>query len=70
MGINRKINPVISDTTANIATAVLYLLPVIAPIIEKVIDKLTNFAHDAMEHGYNINVKAGPVDFALTKNNL
>ena len=63
----RKIDTDISDLNAGIGEAVLCLLPFIAPIIYKVIDKLANFAHDAMEHGYDIKVKAGPVDFALTK---
>jgi hypothetical protein len=66
----RKIDTDISDPNASIGEAVLYLLPFIAPIIYKVIDKLANFAHDAMEHSYDIKVKVGPVDIALTKNNL
>lgn len=64
----RKINTDISNPNVSIGAAVLCLLPFIAPIIYKVIDKIANFAHDAMEHGYDIKVKAGPVDIALIKN--
>lgn len=68
--IIRKIDTDISTPNLSIGVAILYLsLPVIAPIIYKVIDKLMNFAHDAMEHNYDIKVKVGPVDIALTKNN-
>lgn len=66
----RKFDTDISDPNVSISEAVLYLLPFIAPIIYKVIDKIANFANDAMEHGYDIKVKAGPVDIALTKNIL
>lgn len=65
----RRINSEISDPNV-IIEAVLYLLPFIAPIIYNTIDKLAKIAHYAMEHGYDIKVKAGPVDIALTKNNL
>lgn len=65
----RKIVSGISDSNVSIGVAVVCLFPVIAPILDKAIDKLANFTHDAMEHGYDIKVKAGPVDFALTKNN-
>ncbi len=66
--IIRNIDTHISDPKVIIAVAVLYLsLPVIAPVIYKVIDKLANFAHDAMEHSYDIKVKVGPVDIALKK---
>jgi hypothetical protein len=65
-----KINSDISAPSASIGEAAFYLLPFIAPIIYKAIDKIANFAHDAMEHGYDIKVKVGPVDIALTKNNL
>lgn len=60
----------ITDPNVRIGVVVLFLSPFIAPIIYKVIDKIANFAHDAMEHGYDIKVKAGPVDIALTKNNI
>lgn len=66
----RKIDTNISDLNVSVAETVLYFLPFIAPMIFKAIDKIANFAHDAMEHGYDIKVKAGPVDIALTKNNL
>lgn len=66
----RKIDKDISDPNVSIGEAVLYLLPFIAPIIYRAIDKIANFAHDAMEHGYDIKVKAGQVDIALTKNNF
>lgn len=57
----------ISDPNASTGEAVLYLVLFIAPIVYKAVGQLANFAHDAMEHGYDIKVKAGPVDFALTK---
>ena len=66
----RKVDTDISDSNVSIGEAVLYLLPFIAPIIYKAIDKIANFAHDVMEHGYDIKVKVGPVDIELTKNNL
>lgn len=66
----RRIDSEIVDPNI-IIDAALYLLPFIAPpIIYKTIDQLANFAHDAMEHGYDIKVKVGPVDIALTKNSL
>lgn len=68
-GSIRRIYSEISDSNV-IIEAALYLIPFIAPIIYNTIDQLANFAHDAMEHGYDIKVKAGPVDIALTKNSL
>lgn len=65
-----KIDTDISALNVSIGEAVLYMLPFTAPIIYKAIDKIANFAHDAMEHGYDIKVKVGPVDIELTKNNL
>jgi len=58
----------ITDPNVRIGVVVLCLSPFIAPIIYKVIDKIATFAHDAMEHGYDIKVKAGAVDITLTKN--
>lgn len=66
----KKIDSSITDPNVRIGVVVLCLSPFIAPIIYKVIDKIASFAHDAMEHGYEIRVKAGPVDIALTKNNI
>jgi hypothetical protein len=65
----RKIVADISDPNVGKGEAVLYLLFFI-PIICMAIDKFPNIAHDAMEHGYDIKVKAGPVDIALTKKNF
>ena len=65
----RKFDTNVTDSNVGISETVLYLLPFIAPILYTVIDKIANFAHDAMEHGYNIKIKVGPVDIALTKNN-
>ncbi len=65
----RKIDTDVFDSNVSISEAVFYLLPFIAPIIYTAIDKIANFAHDVMEHGYDIKIKAGPVDIALTKNN-
>ena len=64
----RKIDTNFPDSNGGMGQAVLYLLPFIAPIIYKAIDKIGDFAHDAMEHRYDIKVKVGPVDIALTKN--
>ena len=65
-----KIDTDIFALNVSIGEAVLYMLPFTAPIIYKAIDKIANFAHDAMEHGYDIKVKVGTVDIELTKNNL
>ena len=66
----RKNDTVNSAPNLSIYEAALYLLPFIVPIIYMAIDKIANFTHDAMEHGYDIKFKAGPVDIALIKNNL
>jgi hypothetical protein len=65
--IIRKIDTDISNPNVIMGVVVLFLLPFIDPIINKTIDKLANFAHDAMEHDYDIKVKVGPVDIELTK---
>lgn len=66
----RKTYTDIFDPNVGKSEAVYYLLPIIAQIIIYVaIEKLPIIAHDAMEHGYDIKVKAGSVDIALTKNN-
>lgn len=57
-----------SNQSVGTCEAALYLLPFIAPIIYKVIDKIGDFAHDAMVHGYDLKVKAGSVEVVLTKN--
>ena len=67
----RKIYTDIIGPNVGKGEAIYYLMPIITQIIIYVaIDKLPIIAHDAMEHGYDIKVKAGPVDIALTKNKL
>ncbi|MBI9050399.1 MAG: hypothetical protein JEZ00_13340 [Anaerolineaceae bacterium] len=65
-----KIGRDIPGSNGRMDDAVLYLFPFIVPIIYKAIDKLEDFTHDAMEHRYDIKVKVGPIDIAITKNNL
>lgn len=62
-----KSDTIISDANSNLGETILYLVPIFAPVIYKIIDKIMEFAHDAMEHKYDIRIKAGPVDFELTK---
>ena len=64
----RKIYTDITDPNVGKGEAVLCLL-CLTTIIFMAIDKFPNIAHDAMEHRYDINVKVGPVDIALTKKN-
>ncbi len=66
----RKICTNITDSNLCVGITILYLLPYISPIIITAIDKIADIAHDAIEHGYDLNFKAGLVDIALTKNNL
>jgi hypothetical protein len=67
----RIIDTYLSNPKVIIAGTVVILLLVVAsaPIIYRLSDDIENFTHDAMEHGYDIKFKAGPVDIALTKNN-
>ena len=65
----RKIDTDISDSNLSKGAAVLYLSPFIALFISMAIDKIVNVTQDAIQHGYDIKVKAGQVDIALTKNN-
>lgn len=52
-----------SNSTQNLVEITFYLLPIIYILI----DKVTDFAIGVMDRGYDLNVKAGPVDIALTK---
>jgi len=65
-----KIVTNLPESNGGMAEATLYILPFVAPFIYNVIDKIGDFAHDAMEHRYDIKITVGPVDIALTKNKL
>lgn len=64
---NTKNDIVNLNENVDLIIGILFLLPVLTPIISLAIDKITNFTHDIMEHGYEINVKTGAVNISLTK---
>ena len=49
----------------NSAEICLWVLPVVIYVVPKVLEKLFEFTHDIMNHGYDLKIKVGSFDFAL-----
>lgn len=60
----------ITSTKGNMNDTYLYLMPIIVPIVSKVIEEVVNLANEALKLGYDIKVKAGPVDIAISRGNI
>lgn len=65
-----KIVTGISNTNGNMNDTYLYLMPIIVPIVSKAIEEVVNLAHEALKLGYDIKVKAGPVDIAISRSSI
>lgn len=55
------------SSNLNRGEIILYLLPAIAPIVYCLMNKAVELMGDIMDHGYDLNLKVGPVDLALTR---